>query len=148
MTPHKLALTIALGFFLGLNPVVGTTTLLCTVAALALGLNLPLIQIVNYLVYPLEILMIVPFLEAGHWLFGGKLPPLDPRRLLHAFHQHFFSTLGLWGGVFAHAVLAWLVLGGAMSVVVYIAGLPLLRRLVPVHKKAPPLAETEADSQP
>jgi uncharacterized protein (DUF2062 family) len=130
LTPRKLALTIALGFFLGLNPVVGTTTLLCTLVALAFGLNLPLIQIVNYLVYPLEIVMIVPFLEIGARLFATRLPPIDSHRLIASFRHHFFRTLGLWGSAVLHGVVAWLVVGGALSVVVYFAGLPLIRRLL------------------
>ncbi len=133
LTPHKLALTVALGFFLGLSPLVGSTTLLCTLAALALGLNLPLIQIVNYLVYPLEILMILPFFELGARLFGSPLPPVDPRRLVAAFRHHFFHSLRLWGVVILHGAVAWVVVGGAMAVVVYLAGLPLLHRLLRGH---------------
>jgi uncharacterized protein (DUF2062 family) len=130
LTPHKLALTVALGFFLGLCPVVGTTTLLCTLAALACGLNLPLIQIVNYLAYPLEILMIVPFLEVGARLFGTSLPPVEPRRLVSDFRDHFFHALGVWGSAIAHALVAWLIVGGTMAVFVYLLGLPLIQRLL------------------
>jgi uncharacterized protein (DUF2062 family) len=47
ISPKKLALTIALGFWLGVTPVLGSTTILCTLAAVALRLNLPAIQLVN-----------------------------------------------------------------------------------------------------
>ena len=136
LTPRKLALTVALGFFLGLNPLIGTTTLLCTLVALLFGLNLPLIQIVNYLVYPLEILMIIPFLELGAWFFGERLPPVDPKRLLAAFHNHFAHSLGVWGLVILRGLVAWVAVGGAMAAVVYWAGLPLIRRLVGRHDDA------------
>ncbi|MGD9080043.1 MAG: DUF2062 domain-containing protein, partial [Desulfobacterales bacterium] len=54
MSLRKIALCISLGFVLGIFPVLGATSLLCTAAALALRLNLPAIQVVNYMVYPLQ----------------------------------------------------------------------------------------------
>src|SRR5215472_7734567 len=74
ITPHKIALTLVLGVLFGVIPLIGTSTTLCALAALALGLNLPLIQLVNYLVYPLQILLLIPFVQAGQWLF--RQPPL------------------------------------------------------------------------
>ena len=43
MSLRKISLCIAVGIVLGIFPVLGTTTLLCTVAALPLRLNLPAI---------------------------------------------------------------------------------------------------------
>ena len=50
MSPEAMALSIALGFVLGVFPVPGCPTLLCALAALALRLNGPAVQAVNYLV--------------------------------------------------------------------------------------------------
>jgi uncharacterized protein (DUF2062 family) len=50
MDPRKISLCIALGFALGVFPVLGMTTLLCAFSAFALRLNLPAIQVVNFLV--------------------------------------------------------------------------------------------------
>ena len=58
MSLRKISLCIAVGIVLGIFPVLGTTTLLCTVAALALRLNLPAVQIVNYMVYPLQLVLL------------------------------------------------------------------------------------------
>ena len=51
ITPGKIALSLAFGITLGVFPVLGTTTLLCVAAALMFGLNLPAIQLVNWLIY-------------------------------------------------------------------------------------------------
>ena len=69
MSPEKIALTVALGISLGVVPVIGSTTTLCTLAAVSLRLNLPAIMLVNGVVYPLQIALLVPFLRAGAWLF-------------------------------------------------------------------------------
>ena len=69
ITPEKIALTVALGAFIGTIPMLGTTTILCTVVALALRLNLPAIQMVNGIVYPLQLILLIPFYRLGAWLF-------------------------------------------------------------------------------
>ena len=51
ITPEKIALSIALGAVLGIFPVLGSTTLLCAAAAFILRLNMPAIQVVNFLIY-------------------------------------------------------------------------------------------------
>lgn len=61
ITPEKIALSLAFGIGLGIFPVLGVATILCTVIALALRLNLAAIQIVNYLASPVQLLLIIPF---------------------------------------------------------------------------------------
>src|SRR5262249_2671304 len=73
-TPEKIALTIAVGLVLGVTPILGSATLLCTLAAGLLRLNLGAIQLVNGIVYPLQLALVIPFLRIGAWLFGAPLP--------------------------------------------------------------------------
>ena len=65
ISPRRLALTLALGFTIGCVPVVGIPTLLCAALALALGLNLPAIQVANYAAMPFQLALIAPFLRLG-----------------------------------------------------------------------------------
>ena len=46
-----------------------------------LRLNQPLIQAVNFLAYPLQLALLIPFLRAGEWLFGAPHTPLSPARI-------------------------------------------------------------------
>lgn len=69
---ETLALSIAIGFALGICPLFGVPTVLCAVAAVVLRLNFPAVQLVNYLVYPLQILLAWPFARLGTLLFGGS----------------------------------------------------------------------------
>ena len=75
LTPEKIAFTIALGITLGVTPVLGSTALLCTLAAVAFRLNLPAIQLVNWLVYPLQLALLVPLLRIGAWMFCLTVSP-------------------------------------------------------------------------
>jgi uncharacterized protein (DUF2062 family) len=70
ISPRQLAVTCALGVVMGLFPVLGATTLLCLAAALIFKLNLPVIQLVNYLVAPLQIILMLPLIKVGTYVFG------------------------------------------------------------------------------
>jgi hypothetical protein len=71
ITPEKVALSIALGVTLGIFPVLGSTTILCAAAAVVLRLNLPAIQAVNYLIYPVQLILFLPLLQAGSRIAGA-----------------------------------------------------------------------------
>lgn len=68
-SPHELALTIALGLMIGTMPIIWGATLLCAAFAFYLGLNQAGIQVVNYLAYPLQIALFVPFHRLGARIF-------------------------------------------------------------------------------
>lgn len=72
---RKVALAIGLGILWGVFPMLGTTTGLCTVSGLFLRLNLALINAVNYLLYPIQLLLIIPFMKLGG--FFTKKPNLN-----------------------------------------------------------------------
>lgn len=141
MTPHKLALTLALGLLLGAIPVLGTTTVLCALAAVVFRLNLPLIEAVQFLAYPLQLLLLIPFMQAGQWIF--RQPPLPFTRvellaLLHSGWRYAIEQLWLYS---LHGVVAWLLLGGAGALLVYVVVRPILGytlgRRQAGHKPAP-----------
>ena len=116
LTPEKIALSLAAGITLGIFPVLGSTTLLCAVAAYALRLNLPAIQLVNYLVYPLQIALLLPFLRAGEWLFGAERLPFSVAEILALLRADVglaFATL--WTATW-HAVVVWAFVGPVVFV--------------------------------
>ena len=126
---RKIALSIAFGIILGICPVVGTSTLLCTLAALFFRLNLPAIQLVNYLVYPLQLLLLIPFLRAGALLFGDGRVPFTLNTIVAKFESDWLGTLGLlWESLF-YAVIVWLLVGLPLTWLVYRLLIPVLRRL-------------------
>lgn len=129
LTAQKIALTITCGVILGLTPIIGTTTMLCTLVALALGLNLPLIQVVNYLMYPLEILLLIPFLALGHWMITGHPLPLDLHHILLWFHQGWFYALGRLWRYLLEGLLAWAVVGLVMGFLLYFILYGIFRHL-------------------
>ena len=65
LSAREIALIVAIGLVLGTFPVYGCPTLFCLIAALALRLNAPALQLVNQLSSPLQLALLVPFARAG-----------------------------------------------------------------------------------
>jgi uncharacterized protein (DUF2062 family) len=118
MTPEAMALGVALGFVLGVFPAFGFPTLLCVLAAVSLRLNPAVLQTVNYLVYPLQIALLVPFIRCGELLFG------TPAALRGGGVKLFWSV----AATMLHAVGAWFCIGLPAGVLLYYALAGLLRR--------------------
>jgi uncharacterized protein (DUF2062 family) len=126
VTPEKLALSLAFGLGLGIIPILGVSTILCTGVALALRLNLPAIQLVNYLASPLQLALIIPFVRLGEHLLGSPPQPLTLEAgfaLLGSGVMHAIVTL--WDAI-VHAALAWVVIGPVLIFVLYRIFKPLL----------------------
>src|SRR5580658_10551617 len=71
VTPQKISLTIAIGSALALFPILGTTTWLCVLAGITLGLNQGIIQGVNALCTFAYFPLIVVFVRFGDALSGS-----------------------------------------------------------------------------
>src|SRR5580698_10967930 len=71
LQPRQLAFTLALGFAIGCIPLLGVTTAICALLALVLKLNMPAIQAANWVAMPLQLVLLIPFLRLGQWLFHG-----------------------------------------------------------------------------
>jgi len=128
-TPEKLALSCALGVALGVTPVIGSTSLLCGIAALVLRLNLPAIQLVNYLVYPLQFALLIPFLRVGEWMHAANPAPLSLTKILAMIQADVWHAIAsLWTATL-HALTAWLVLASIAAALLYFVLTAVFRRV-------------------
>ncbi len=119
ITPEKIALSLAFGIVLGIFPVLGSTTILCAAAAVIFRLNLPAIQLVNYLIYPLQLFFLLPLIRLGEMLFRAAPLQLSLAQILamaRADLPHAAATLWLAG---VHAMSAWLLIGPPAILLLY-----------------------------
>jgi uncharacterized protein (DUF2062 family) len=127
VTPEKIALSIALGAAIGVLPALGWSTALCAVAALVLRLNLPAIQIVNYFMYPVQIVLIIPFFKLGARLFRAPHVPFSLAQINALFHAGVWKAINLLWTTIWHAVVVWSLLAPVFVLVAYMVCAPLLR---------------------
>jgi len=119
ISPEKIALSVAFGIVLGIFPVLGATTVLCAVAALIFRLNPPAIQVVNYVIYPVQLFLLVPFIRIGEKLFRVAPLQLSLTQILamvRADLPHAISTLWL---AEMHAMAVWLLIASPAVLLIY-----------------------------
>lgn len=108
LSPEGLAWSLAVGLTLGVSPLFGTSTALCAGAAMAFRLNQPAMQLANYLAYPLQIALLLPFIRLGERLFGAPRLPLSLPTIEVALKADVWGAMGaLWTSLW-HAGVAWL----------------------------------------
>ncbi len=147
ITPEKIALSLAFGIVLGIFPVLGSTTVLCAAAAMGFGLNLPAIQVVNYLIYPVQLLLLVPFIRIGEKLFHAAPLQLSITQILalvRADVPHAISTLWL---AEVHAMSAWLLICAPTIFLIYFFLSRALRQVSASFGSRPNNAEPTQISQ-
>ncbi|WKN32761.1 DUF2062 domain-containing protein [Porifericola rhodea] len=135
MSAQKLALTISLGVVLGIIPVFGFITAVCAAIAAWWRLNIPLAIAVLYAAMPLQIILFVPFIRLGEWLFSiGKLE-IAPEKIveniqlapLSYMNQIWYSIIGALG--------AWAIVSVLLGVLLYLLFFMIIVRF----KKKKPL---------
>ena len=130
MSPHKIAVTVTLGILFGIIPILGVTTVLLAVIAVIFRLNLVLIQLANYLVYPIQLVLYLPLLKLSADVFcidADLLHVNNFEYFWHAGFKHISSQI-----LFIHigAILAWVILSVPLIFLIY----PLLRKILESRK--------------
>jgi len=129
ITPEKIALTIALGVVLGTFPILGSTMILCGLAAIVFKLNQPVIQLVNYFTYPVQLALLIPFYRAGETLFGKAHIPLSISLLFRRFGADAWQFLKDFGVIAVEGIVVWCLIAPAALAVIFYATRPPLRVL-------------------
>lgn len=135
ITPEKMALTLSVGSALALFPILGTTTLLCLVVGIILRLNQPIIQMVNYLCFPIHLPLIFVLFRLGESLFDVphvKFSKTYLQEMFDLFSDDRNLFFARFGGTVLHAVVAWALLAPAWILAVYFISRPVLRGIVRV----------------
>lgn len=127
LTPKELSLSIVSAFIIGVIPVLGVSTALIGFTALKFRLNLALMVMVSYFVYPLQFLFFVPFLKLGECLFGMENSGLTIEYMKEAFSNDLIGALNsLWQANLI-AFISWGLLSFPLGFLFYIILYGILR---------------------
>jgi uncharacterized protein (DUF2062 family) len=137
-TPTRLAITLAVGICIGCFPVLGATTMLCILVAFAFGLNQAAIQVGNYLAFPLQLLLTIPFLRLGERIFHTARLPLAPDQLLTMARGAPNQTAKAVVFGQGHAIVAWALVAPVAALLLTVLFVPLLRTLMRGSKASAP----------
>ena len=127
MSPERLALCVAIAIVIGNIPILGVSSILCTVIALLFRLNLPAIQVVQWLMAPTQLLLIIPFVRLGEWLMRDPKQPITIKAARALLSQGIGTAVrGLWDAI-VHAGVAWALLAPISLYLIYKFLTPLFR---------------------
>lgn len=138
-SPRRLAWSIAVGIAIGINPLLGSTTVLSLAAAGLFRLNLVASQLATHLSYPLEIALFFVFIRAGDRLFHTGHMPLHRDALLSAVRHHPIDTTKLLWTWEWHALVVWAAVSLVAVPLLVVLLTPALARLEStLHFEPPP----------
>jgi uncharacterized protein (DUF2062 family) len=128
ISPHRLALCVAIGVVVGNIPVLGVSTILCTLIAVILRLNLPAIQLVQAAMAPTQILLMIPFLRLGEWLSHAGAQAVTIKGAFALMAQGVWHAVLVLRDAIFHACIAWALMAPFCIYVIYRLLRPLFER--------------------
>ncbi len=107
-TPDEVCWSTAWGWTVGLFPIYGVTTVTLGVVGMVWKLNHSILQAFNYLVSPLKVALIIPYIRLGEWMFRTENPfRLSLAEFIRRFQAAPMETLGEFAMTFVHAIAGW-----------------------------------------
>ena len=137
ISPQKLSIAMALGITLGLIPLLGATSILCAAAAFAFRLNMPSVQLVNYIVYPLQLILYIPFLKTGTYLFSQEHFDYTLQNITEMLSENLWQTVSDFFWINVYGLLLWAILAPLLFAAVYFLTLPVFKKIEISFKKNP-----------
>lgn len=116
ITPDKIALTLAISTACSLLPFLGFTSLLNLGVGLWLRLNQPIMQMLNQLLGPVQLLLILAYVRVGEKIWHAAPMPISVSLIVQSFRADPWVFLQRFGWTGVHAATAW-----ALSVPVIVA---------------------------
>lgn len=130
-SPRRIAISIAAGTIIGILPLLGTTTALCFVIAISLRLNLVAMQAFNWLVAGPQLILIVPFIRLGEWIYRAPPLGLHPTEVREIFAAGLLDAIHRLGISLGHAVTGWMLVAPLLFLLAYALSYPILRNIAP-----------------
>lgn len=119
LSPRDLALSIVIAMSISLIPILGVTTILLTIVAIPLRLNLPIMIAVSYSLTPVQIAMLIPFINIGSSVVGVEHTLLTFSAIQHSFNESIWITLKDLSLELICGLMGWLLVMIPIAVVMF-----------------------------
>ena len=110
-TPKKLSEAVVAGIVIGICPIIGVTTALSIVVGLIFKLNQIVIQATNYLMYPVQIIMIPIYIKITVKIFNFPDVPVRPDLVVKKFQEGFMEFVKVYGMISLYSLMIWILIG-------------------------------------
>lgn len=131
MTVHLMSLTITFGIIGGLFPVPGFTALICLLFGIIFKLNIPLMQVINLILTPLDLALSLPLMRVGEHILGREPIPLSLKQLMDKVKDDGLKgTIKIIMMAILCAILGWLLMSVIIGPIIYYICRPIVRHIM------------------
>lgn len=128
---ERLSVSLALGVTVGLIPLYGITTILVGFLAFSLRLNFIAMQVAHYIVHPIQIALLVPFLKLGDSVIKTSTVNFTVHQYITLFKMDFWGTLREFWLINLSAIGIWFILSIPLSIGLYFLIFRIIRKYLP-----------------
>nr|WP_315151864.1 DUF2062 domain-containing protein [uncultured Flavobacterium sp.] len=132
LSPMLLIQSIIVSGTLSIIPILGVTTFILTVLSIKKKLNLPIMIAISYLMWPIQILLIIPFIRVGEFIFSVPSSHHTAEEIINSFQNNFFQTLSHLSFELLCGLGGWLLTVVPVSIGTYLILFLLLKRTAKV----------------
>ncbi len=130
LSPEQVSRTLAVGTVCSLFPFLGATTTLNFLVGWRLRMNQPILQTLNLVLGPVQLVLILGYVRVGEWVWRAQGEPLTVAGMVRAFSEMSFTDfLVRFGQAGGHAFTAWVLTAPLLAGLVYLGVRPLVRKL-------------------
>ena len=129
MDPSRLSLALTSGAIIGVFPILGIATVVCGGIAAFFRLNHPAIQLANYVVFPMQLVLFFPFLTLEETVTGNSLDEISKTKLVETFNLGFLPAVEELTQYFMLASLGWTLALVPLFAILYFG----LKHMIPIR---------------
>ena len=127
LTPKELIQSIIVSGLISTVPILGVSTFMITAVSLKRKLNLPVMISMSYLLWPVQILLIIPFIRVGEFIFSVPQNHHTVEEIINSFQNSFFQTLTQLSFALVCGLGGWLFTAVPIAVGIYGVSLLFLK---------------------
>ena len=135
LTPIELTQSIIVSGLISTIPILGVSTFLLTALSLKRKLNLPIMIAQSYIMWPIQVIMIIPFINIGEFIFSVPKTNHSAQEIIASFQNSFFATLSHLSFELLCGFGGWLLTAVPFSVGVYLVSIFILKLFLKAKKK-------------
>jgi uncharacterized protein (DUF2062 family) len=93
LSPKQLAISLVVSTLVSIFPIIGVSTIVLTCIAIPFRLNLPIMIAMSYILSPLQILLFIPFINLGAYVFNTEHTLLTFEAIKASYDASFLGRL-------------------------------------------------------
>jgi uncharacterized protein (DUF2062 family) len=127
LTPIQLTQSILVSALISIIPILGVSTFLLTVLSIKRNLNLPIMIAISYILWPIQLLMIIPFINIGEFIFSIPQSNHSAQEIITSFQESFFGTLSRLSFELLCGFVGWLLTAVPFFTLVYLVSISIFK---------------------